>query len=437
MIIIIGAGISGLTLAYELQKLNIAFLLIEGSSTTGGYIKSVVKEGYLLELGPNSLLADNELLSFIEELGLINDISYSNDVSKSRYIFKKGKYRELPTDPLRILLSSFFTLRTKFEIIKEFFKPVQNIENETLAHFFHRRFSDEIVQYALDPFVSGIYAGDVSKLSLEATFPNLKKYENDYGSVLKGLIKNSKGVARKKSLNFSKGMQMLPLAIQQKLDPKNLLLNTEVKRIERIGEHWEIETQYKTRFEATKVVFCGPSFQLTALLNSNHIIDKIAKIKYAPMAAVHTVYKKTAVKHHLNGFGGLNPSIENQFSLGSIWTSSVFNKRCAADEVLFTTFVGGDKQKHKLIENEPWQIMLKVHQELSKNFDIDVEKPEFQHFYRWEKALPQYENSIFDAWKEAKDLEKDNLIICSNWKDGVSLSDCIKKAKLLSKNLSH
>lgn len=435
MIVIIGAGISGLTLAYHLQKLKKEFVLVEKSASVGGYIKTASVAGYQLELGPNSLLADADLLNFLAELGLENELIEANEVSKSRFIFKDGRYRSLPSDPFGILFTNFFSFQTKLAIVQEYFKKPKRVENESLATFFRRRFNAEIVDYALDPFVSGIYAGDVEKLAIEATFPNLKRYELENGSVLKGLIKNTKGVTRKKSLSFKFGMQAFPDTIQHLISPQHLLLNTEIKSIARKEGKWMVKTSKDLGIEAMKIVIATPASKAAEILYPNFNLEGIAAIRYAPMAVVHTVYKKADMAHPLNGFGGLNPLVEKQFSLGSIWTSSLFDGRCKPDEVMFTSFIGGDKQKHKLVENEPWQIKMKVHQELCRNYKITTEEPQFQHIYQWEKALPQYESSIFEAWKEVELLEKENIFICANWKDGVSLSDCIKNAEKLAQTI--
>lgn len=434
MIIIIGAGISGLVLAHQLYKNNKDFLLLEKSLSNGGYLKSIKKGDYLLELGPNSLLADANVLGYLHSINATNNIIYSNEVSKERFIYKGGKYRPLPSGPMSLIFSGFFGMRTKVNVLSEFWKKPQNIDSESVYSFFERRFGKEICDYALDPFVSGIYAGDPHKLSIKATFPNIAMYENTHGSVLKGFIKNKQNTSRKKSISFKGGMQYLADCIASNIPKDKILYATTVVNVEKNQNRWVIQAkrnEENIKIEAEAVVVCTPAFAACDFLR----LPILKEVAYAPMAVVHTVYKRKNVSHPLNGFGGLNPSIENRFSLGSIWTSSVYQGRCPNDEVLFTTFIGGDKQKYKLVENEAWQIKLKVHEELSQAFGINAEQPEMQHFFTWEKALPQYYPSIFSVWEKLNLLEKDKLYVCANWKDGVSLSDCIEKAEKLAKSL--
>lgn len=436
MVTIIGAGISGLSLAYHLQKANIEYTLLEASAEVGGYIKTMEKDGCLLELGPNSILCDQELLEFLKTLGLEEEILNSNSVSKSRFIFKNGQYRNLPENPLKLLFGNFFSASTKFKILREPFAPLEEKENETLQDFFDRRFGSEITEYALNPFITGIYAGDPKQILLEETFPSLKGYERKYGSVLRGIIKNKP--VRKQSLSFKGGMQSLPKALAKKLN--NLLYNTKLKSLKKTNNGWILEVENNnnvSEIQSDMVVVTTPSFVIQPILKSIYpeFSNALEKIYYPPMCAVHSVYEKASVGHSLNGFGGLNPKIENQFTSGSIWSSSVFDHRCPNDKVLFTSFIGGSLniEKTQLKEEE---IKEQVHIELKKNFNISQE-PYLQNIFKWSRSIPQYTKDLKIVKELIPALEKDQIFFCTNWINGVSLSDCIKKGKQLADKISN
>ncbi|MBC8110467.1 MAG: protoporphyrinogen oxidase [Verrucomicrobia bacterium] len=434
MIGIIGAGISGLSTAFHLQKNNIPYILFEKSSQVGGNIQTLKKNGYLLELGANSILCDTEIMNFLSKVGLADEILLAKPVSKSRYIFKNGRYQDLPTHPLKLLFSGFFSWKTKLAIFRERNLKSISPENETLGAFFERRFSKEIVDNALDPFISGIYAGNPYELLVSKTFPNLLGFEKKYGSVLKGFIKQGSS-KRKQSLSFKNGMASLPATIASQLT--GLQLNTSVETVTKTENGYLLQTGGQS-FACEKLVIACEIFVTARLLENlfPEFVEKLRQINYAPMVAVHTVYKRNEVKHPLNGFGGLNPKVENQFSLGSIWSSSVFDGRCSQDEVLFTTFVGGTQQLEKTQISDEF-IKNNIHQELKKNYHIDSENPEFQHIFRWEKALPQYNLNVLPTYKIIEKLQSENIYICTNWYGGVSLSDCIKKGKNIIDRLNN
>lgn len=379
---IIGAGISGLTLAYELQKRGIAYHLWEAADQPGGYIQSR-RDGtngqYLRELGPNSLLGDAALLQWIDELGLTPDLTFSKDVSKARFIFRDGQYRKLPSGPPSLLFGSFFSWKTKRAIFRERNNKTISPSGETLAQFFRRRFSNELVEYALSPFVAGIYAGDPEQLLVSETFPILLQYEKEYGSVLRGFIKNQSVAGRRQSFSFRDGMQMLPNALVAKLT--DLSLSDPVKRISKINTGWQVESEKGTKTVDQLVLTTAAD--ATARLVEPYYADLAAalrQVNYPVMMAVHSAYKRADVRHPLDGFGGLNPKVEDRFAAGHIWSSSVFGSespsaRCPADEVLFTTFVGGS-QDNKCNAQLPENVLVEnVHNELTTSFGITLLNP--------------------------------------------------------------
>ncbi|GAB3034082.1 protoporphyrinogen oxidase [Spirosoma pulveris] len=442
---IIGAGISGLTLAYELQRRGTAYHLWEASDRAGGYIRSQrdwpdgpAGRSYLRELGPNSLLGDATLLDWLDELGLTPDLTFSQPVSKARFIFRDGKYRQLPLGPPSLLFGSFFSWKTKLAILRERNNKTVSPPGETLGQFFRRRFSSEIVDYALGPFVAGIYAGDPEQLLVSETFPSLLQYEKEYGSVLRGLIKSQSAggsaVGRRQSFSFREGMQMLPDALAAKLT--GLSLNEAVSRISLTADGWQVETKTGSTV-VDKLVLAVGTDAAARLLDQRYpdLARTLQAITYPPMTAVHSAYKRADVRHPLNGFGGLNPAIEGRFAAGHIWSSSIFTGRCPDDEVLFTTFVGGQTGARNT--QQPDSVLAEnVHKELVDGFGITVAKPIYQSLFRWERAIPQYDATIASAKEPIRAAEADQLFVCANWYGGVSLSDCIGKARKLAGELS-
>jgi protoporphyrinogen/coproporphyrinogen III oxidase len=434
MIAIIGAGISGLTLAWHLQQAGKPYVLLESSEVAGGYIKTALQGPYQLELGPNSLLADTETQAILEKMGLASHLVPSNPVSNSRFIYRYGAYQQLPAGPGALLTSNFFSLKARIKIIAEFFNKSRGPENESLTAFFTRRFGPEVVQYALDPFVTGIYAGDTDSLLVKETFPQLVAMEQQYGSVLKGFVKTA-GNARRKSVNFIKGMQTLTNTLAGSLH--NLKAAHTVQDISKTASGFTISgmgNNLPFAFEAQKVVISVPAYVARNLLGPWPALALAARnIVYPPMIAVHTAFKKKDVKHPLNGFGGLNPSVEKKFCAGSIWTSSVFNHCCPDDEVLLTSFVGGIKNaSHTLLPDDA--VLKNVLAEVVRNYGI-TGPAVFTKLTRWPMAIPQYDQNLSQAKLAADKVQPEGLYICANWLGGISLSDCIKKAGKLAEQL--
>lgn len=457
MTIIIGAGISGLAVAYYLQKLGKPYLILEASDRVGGYLQSVREGNYLFEMAANSILADTTIVDFLQEIGLSDEILYPNTTSNKRYILKNGRYCALPSSPPSLLFNSFFSWKTKFKLLKEFRNKTLSPENETVAEFFERHFGKEIVEYAVNPFVMGIYAGNPEKLLIAKTFPQLLEMEKNYGSVIKGLMKTKSG-ARKLSLNFKAGIETLPKAIAIYLNkllggskPPNSYIKFGTKVINiipiskenfqddfadnNLGNHkYCIETS-KDNYFCDNIVITSPSFQTQVFVNQHFVefSDALQKLHYPPLTVVHSVFKKAAVGLKLDGFGGLHPKIENQFSAGAIWTSSVLENRCPDDEIMLTNFIGGEIAPEKAQLSDEL-LLQNLNKELQALYKI-TELPVLQRITRWKQAIPQYDKNMIKTDEMIETLAEKRIFVAANWNLGVSLADAVKKGRELAEKL--
>ena len=174
-IAVIGAGIFGLTSAFQLKQKGYLVDLYEESNRSGGVIQSVYKDGYLSELGPNTLLNTNiKLINLIKALGLEPHLCPARDVGEARFLVRGGKMIQMPSKPLAFFSSSLFSWNAKFNLILEMLRPKwKNEYEETIAHFVRRRFGEEFLTYAIDALVAGIFAGDPERLSVPHGFPKL------------------------------------------------------------------------------------------------------------------------------------------------------------------------------------------------------------------------------------------------------------------------
>jgi oxygen-dependent protoporphyrinogen oxidase len=436
MIVIIGAGISGLTLAYELQKANKPYILLESSSRPGGYIYSQQIDDYLIEAGPNSILIDDTLDQFIAELGLKDDVEDAAAVNKHRFVYKNGQIKQLPAGPASLLFSNFFSLKTKKIIFREFGNKSRTMENESVYDFFVRHFSEELTTYTVDPFATGIYAGDIKQLLIEDTFPQLVALEKEYGSILKGVFKKGMG-ARRRTATFTDGLQTLTDTLASKLH--SLSFQTKALSLFKTNSGIEVNIQRADSdteiISADKVVFCSTAFHAAEVLTSSFpgIAAKLHDVRYAPMKALYAAFKRSDVKHHMRGFGCLYPSIEKSFLAGTIWNSSIFKYRCPEDEVLTTSFIGGmhHPEYTALSDNE---IQLYAIKQLREDLGITGE-PTFVHVTGWKKAIPQYDIFLKEARKSITGLQKQHIYFSSNWTHAISLGSCIQNARDLALGL--
>ena len=432
MVAIIGGGITGLVLGVHLKRAKIPFRILEATDRVGGNIQTIQEGPYLLEKGPNTLQLNNEIYEILQELRLVEQLEYAREGAKYRFILKEGKYERLPSGPLSLMTSRVFSGATKRRVMKEPKIPPSNDTEESLDQFFRRRLGDEITDYVVYPFVSGIYAGDPAALLVREAFPQLSTWEHTYGSIIKGFTQSRKRPRRKGIVSFGKGLSELTEALHTYLK-KQITLEAEVERIHHDGKF--IITTNKGEFEAPRVVCTVPAYRMAAWQDTweTGFEKALKQIHYPSLNVVYTAYSRENVTHPLNGFGALHNHKEPTHSLGTIFSSSLFDGRCPGKEVLFTTFVGGALQP-KLAQADDASLTAGVCKDLEKFLGASG-TPTFQQVIRWPQSIPQYDTNIRDYQTYQDELAGAGLLLGGNWVGGISVGACFQQAKKLFQQL--
>jgi oxygen-dependent protoporphyrinogen oxidase len=429
---IIGGGISGLTTAFLLKSKGFSVTLFDKNECVGGNIRSRRMDGFLIEEGPNSLLKSPRIVDLIKALKLEPEILPSNPVAKKRYILQNGKLCALPTRIVSLLSNRIFSAKAKFRLLKEPFTRSKSPEDETVAEFFERRLGREIVEKAVDPFVSGIFAGNPQKLSIKSAFPHLYELEKDFGSVLLGMLRSKTeqtDVNFPRSFTFRNGVQTLSERIAENLG-ESVRTETEVARIEKTAEgKFQIETDSSAEiFDA--VIIATPATAAADLIESfdADLSAKLREIYYPPVVMVFFGARKDKIAADIEGFGFLIPGAEKRKFLGTLWNSSVFSGRAPEDFHLLTNFVGGSRSA-ELFEKTDEELIEIVYQELRDILGLK-DKPAFVQLKRWSRAIPQYNLGHEKTEKavEGFSAKVRGVFFCSNFYKGISVGDCVKNA---------
>ncbi len=437
-ILILGGGISGLSIGYHLKKKGISFSLIEKEKRLGGVIQSVHEKGFLLERGPNSLLNTHpHLEEMVKDLGLEKDICFAHKSAKNRFIVKQGRLIPMPLGPFSFLTTSLFSWKTKIGLCREPFVP-RGPKGESLADFVKRRLGEEFLDYAINPFVAGVYAATPENLSLEYGFPKLFQLEQDYGSLIRGALlkrrKKDESIPkdRAKIFSFHSGLEQLPKRLEEYLKP-DLFLNTEIFSMEKIKPHG-FRIQGKSEGESFEwkcqvLILAIPAYQYKNLPWKWEAPSFMKEIPYAPMAMVFLGYKNKPKGHPLNGYGCLVPEKENRKILGILFNSSLFPNRAPKGGALLTVFLGGSRSPEiaGLSEDELVKIAEKEAEELLE-FPTS---PDVCSAWKVPYAIPQYDlhhgSRILAI--QSYEAKHPGVFFTGNFRDGISLSDCLLKGR--------
>lgn len=440
-VVIIGSGITALARAWHLQKSGHFVTVLEKSNRVGGSICSLREGAYLAEEGPNSLQINSfEVDAFLKSIpNFTNRVVYASDATKKRFIFRRGLARPVPMSAKTFITTSLWSITGKLQLLKGlFFKAVEPKSEESIVQYASRRFGDELYNYAFNPVVSGIYAGDPEKLSLPYAFPKIYALEQKQCSLIRALIlkKHSTMLAdkpkvRKRILSFKNGLEELPLLLASALGSA-VETKVAIKAIFRDGNKWVIAwNDSKENYD--QLIVTSPAHSLEELpLEPSllHAISFLKAIEYPPVTVLNVAFKRFEVSHPLDGFGILIPECENRSILGVLFPSSLFTERTPKDEVLLTVFIGGNRQPElaKLNEKALLEIVLL---ELESILGVKG-KPSFTHFRYWAKSIPQYNLGHGKILEQINDVEKEfpGIQFVGNYRFGVSLTNCIEQAVL-------
>ena len=434
--LVVGGGISGLVCAYALQKAGIEVLLVEASPRTGGAIHSVVREGFLLELGPQSFASTTQLRTLCAELGIANQLLEASPRAP-RYVLINGVLQPVPLSPPALFLSPLINGSTKWALLGDIFgKSVPPDTDESVAAFVRRKLSDQLLDRLVGPFVSGVYAGDPEKLSMRSAFPQVHEAEKAAGSIVRGMLrlaKSKKGPRERPTLNtFRDGNETLVRALANNLGAAihTRRCAASIYRQNDGSFHVSLEGSGNESLVAKSVILATPTDVTGKLLAQ---VDPsfealLTSVEYAAVAVVSLGYRKNDVGHRLDGFGFLVPRSAGLRVLGTVWNSSLFPGRAPEGQVLLTTFVGGatDPSAATLKSEELSSL---VHREIAPLLSIKS-SPTFSSVTIWPRALPQYNLGHGKRLASiAENLARfPSLFLTGNYLGGPAVGSCVEQA---------
>lgn len=443
-VVVIGGGISGLATAWWLAKAGVDVTVLEKNAEVGGTMKTVRDDGWLIETGPNSALETTPLIQTLcEDTGISNQKLYANEAANNRYIFRNGVLHALPMSPGKLIRSRLWSGRAKLRILKEPFIG-RAIREETIAEFVERRLGRELLDYAINPFVAGVFAGDPSRLSVRAAFPKLYALEEKYGSLIKGQIRGAQERRRRgeiakdraRLISFTDGMETLPRALARALGDR-VTTHAAVESISQAGSEFRVSGHGNGKpfaFTCGHLIFAVPSYVASRWIRplDEELAVRLDSIDYPPVAEIFLGYRRDQIDRALDGFGFLVPEKEKRSILGTIWSSVLFPNRAPEGHVSLTTFVGGSRQPELAMLSDEKLTHL-VHAELRTIMGISGD-PVFVRVSRWERAIPQYALGHLDIMSAIERFESRHpgMILSGNYRGGISVGDCVIQSRALA-----
>lgn len=458
-IAVIGGGVSGLSAAYYARKrlgerrIDAKIAIIEQTDRLGGNIRTLRRDGFTIEQGPDSFIARKAaVLELTKELGLEHLLVGTNPSAKKNYIMHHGRFHPMPPGlmlgiPTQMwpmvktgLLSPAGKLRAALDLL---LPAKRGGEDESLGGFIRRRLGREVLDNMTEPLLAGIYAGDTAALSLKATFPQFMEMERQHRSLILGLLASKKQPPPKPSpglpkaaagsmfLTLQGGLTVLTDTLADALQGERVITGQAVTALNKRGERYELALSEGGRLEADGVIVAAPAFAAAKLLHKRlSAAACLEQIRYVSVANLAFAYPREAVAHDLNGSGVLIPRGEGRMITAITWTSSKWLHAAPKGRVLLRAYIGrlGDQAWTALPETE---LRRRVAAELEELMGIQAE-PLFCEMSALPESMPQYPVGHVERLQVLRgELERTmpGVLLCGAGYGGVGIPDCIRQGK--------
>ncbi|MGA8044481.1 MAG: protoporphyrinogen oxidase [Terracidiphilus sp.] len=476
---IIGAGIAGLSAAFELEKSRrtgapVEYTLFESRARLGGSIASEIVNGAVLEGGPDSFLTEKPAAAELcRELGLGDQLTPSNDADRKTYIVVRNRLVPLPDGlmflvPTKLVptaLTPLFSVRTKMRMAMELLHPPRPAgQDESVAALVERHFGAEAVDRLADPLLSGIYGGDSAQLSARTVLPRLVEMEAKYGSLTRGMLaahrqmraraaaagansaRSGPGAAQRPGprgifTTLRGGLQQMVDALEARIDPAWVRRSAAVSALEKTTRGWRVTVDGAAE-EYDAVIAASPAWAAGALLEpvDRELGEALRGIPYSSSITVNLVYDESRLGPLPEGFGFLVPVSEGRTMLACTFVHRKFLGRTPPGKAVLRAFLGGMKNESLLTEPDE-KLVDVVRRELREILGDRVipaqAEPEYAQVARWRRAMAQY--AVGHQERMARIRERvaalPGLKLAGNAYDGIGIPDCIRLGRGAAKEL--
>ncbi|MGJ9382937.1 protoporphyrinogen oxidase [Salipaludibacillus sp. CF4.18] len=463
-IAIIGGGITGLAAAFYLEKeikqgnIDAEYALYEGSGRLGGRIQTDYQDGFVIEKGPDSFLARKTSMSeFAKDVDMNEDLVDNHSGSfilhhHTLHPMPEGAVMGIPTKIMPFAKTKLFSPMGKARAACDLVLPKTNNGqgDESLGHFFRKRLGNEVVDHLIEPLLSGIYAGNIDQLSLQATFPQFQQMENKYRSLIIGMktqrAQNQTKTARPKNekdskpkgmfLTFLGGLQSFVDRIEERLDSGSVHKNKALLEMNKLEDKYELLFEDGTKDTVDRIILTTPHQQAFKLFEQEKFMKYLGDIPSTSVATVALAYPKQAIKKDIDGTGFVVSKKSGYTITACTWTHKKWVHSAPEGYALLRAYVGraGDDSIVNMTDEE---ILGKVKEDLDHIMKIEGD-PLFYRIKRWKEAMPQYEVGHLEQLQKVRQGLSEaypGIDLVGASYNGIGLPDCVDQGKAAVKRL--
>ncbi|MFJ8066303.1 protoporphyrinogen oxidase [Psychrobacillus sp. NPDC096426] len=448
-VVVIGGGITGLSTMHYLQKLkkekalDIELVLVESNNYLGGKIRSVKNEEFIMETGADSIVARNAgVMPIVEELNLQDELVYN--ATGISYIYTNNELHAIPVDTVFGIPTSEESLESSTLVsdegkelaLKDFELPNENFtKDSSIGSFLTYFLGKELVDKQIAPVLSGVYSGDLDKLTLASTLPYLVDYKDEYGSIIKGLEANKEkfqAAANKKFISFKNGLSALIDRLEEELQDATILKEVHTTKVAKNGDTYEVSFSNHESISANYVVLTTPHNVAQSLLQNEELDADFNKLKNSSLISIYLGFDIPDEQLPAEGTGFIVSENSDVKCNACTWTSRKWKHTSKNSKLLVRMFYKStnpayDEMKH-MSEEELVQVAL---QDIEKSLKL-TGKPQIVEVTKWNDLMPNYHlkhGQAVQSLTEKMAVEMPNMVLAGCSYFGVGIGACIKNGK--------
>ncbi|MGE0825476.1 MAG: protoporphyrinogen oxidase [Candidatus Binatia bacterium] len=453
-IVVVGAGVAGLAAAHRLQEISrerefpLRFTLLEAGEHLGGVIRTERRDGFLLELGPDSFISEKPwALALCRRIGLESELIKTQDEHRATFVVHQGKLEPLPegfmlmapTRVMPLVRSRLFSWPGKLRMALDLVLPRGKEQADvSLGEFVRRRFGQEALERVAQPLIGGIYTADPNSLSLAATMPRFLQMEREHRSVIYAMwqanrkkpsdAKGASGARWSLFVTLRDGMQTLVDTLERRLSLGSVHRRCEATAVAREEGKWRVAYQGGQSLDADAVILATPTFRTARLIRNldASLAEHLAALTYSSAATINLAFRRTDIPHPLNGFGFVVPHVEHRKIIAASFSSIKYVGRAPEGYILLRAFVGGALQSD-LFQLDDEAMTTAVRGELADLLGIRA-MPLFVRIARYPRSMPQYPvgHLGFVDTIEKRISQYCGLALAGSAYRGVGIADCVR-----------
>lgn len=437
---VVGGGLTGLAAAVTLRRAGLPVVLYEGAPRAGGVIRSVARDGFLVECGPQVLSeAHPDVTDLLDWVGLRPACRVASPEARRRFIVRGARLVPVPASPLGAVTTPLLSATAKLRLLAEPWlgKPVDGTVEESIAHFVARRFGPGVRDVLAEAYAAGVWAGSADTLAARFAMPAAWRLEREHGSVLRGLLAERRTSARRSRprrplVSFDGGLESLPRALAARLGAA-LQLKAPVAGLHRTDRGWRVVFHPASGLPPQvhrAVIYAGSAPRFPEVTVDDRRVAGLGALATMPHTSVAVVglgFHQAQLGSRLSGWGALVPAAEHSSLLGVVFSSTVFPGRAPAGHVLVTALLGGARDQRAAALPGADVVAMAVGA-LTPLLRLTGE-PVFEHVSALHLAMPQYDLHHGHRLAVADELERDaeGLVLAGCWRRGTGLPTAIRE----------